>query len=55
MGRKSMDNDASRFGKMLMKSLMHSLMNRIVWRMPLVWAGVGLVAVLLIMWFTKMF
>ena len=48
-------SDGERFGKMLMRTFMNALVNKIVWRMPLMWAIGGLVIVLAVMWFTKMF
>jgi hypothetical protein len=48
-------SDGQRFGRMLLNTFMHALVNKVVWRMPLMWAIGALVIVLLVMWFTKMF
>lgn len=48
-------SDGERFTKMLMRTFMNALVNKIVWRMPLVWAILALVVLLTVMWFTKMF
>lgn len=49
------NSDGQRFMKMLLNSFMRSLMNRVVWGLPLWLAAVLLVVVIGGVWFFKAF